>query len=154
MPKLYSSGLTAIERVSILVQRYGNQHTRVMARLKSREHSSVTQRERRQEPLRLLLALYVLITLSYQRHVIRAAHNPVNLDDRQVNAVSARIELDLRLGAAFTRFQSLTLRTLGGDLESRTISYGLLFLEFVLSSRSSTLIMYRIVSIPHSWFRC
>lgn len=125
-----------------------------MARLKSREHSSVTQRERRQEPLRLLLALYVLITLSYQRHVIRAAHNPVNLDDRQVNAVSARIELDLRLGAAFTRFQSLTLRTLGGDLESRTISYGLLFLKFVLSSRSSTLIMYRIVSIPHSWFRC
>ena len=57
-------------------------------------------------------------------HVIRAAQNPVNLDDRQVNAVAARIELDLRLGAAFTRFQTLSLKTMGGDLEDRTISYG------------------------------
>ena len=154
MLKPCSSGLTAIERVSILVQRYGNQPTRVMAPLKSRGRSSVTQRERTREPLRLLSGLYVLIILSYQRHVIRAAHNPINLDERQVNAVSARIELDLRLGAAFTRFQTLTLKTLGGDLEDRVISYGLPFLIFVPSSRSSMLIIYRIVSISHPWFRC
>ncbi|MCJ1374265.1 DNA topoisomerase [Loxospora ochrophaea] len=57
-------------------------------------------------------------------HVIRAALNPINLDDRQVNAVAGRIELDLRLGAAFTRFQTLSLRTMGGDLVDRVISYG------------------------------
>ena len=86
--------------------------------------------------------------------MIRAAHNPINLDDRQVNAVSARIELDLRLGAAFTRFQTLTLKTLGGGLEDRVISYGQLFLQFVPCSRSSMLILYRIMSISHPWFRC
>ncbi len=57
-------------------------------------------------------------------HVVRAAQNPINLDERQVNAVAARIELDLRLGASFTRFQTLTLKTMGGDLEDRVISYG------------------------------
>ena len=86
--------------------------------------------------------------------MIRAAHNPINLDDRQVNAVSARIELDLRLGAAFTRFQTLTLKTLGGDLEDRIISYGQLFLQFVPRLRLSMLIMYRIMSISYPWFRC
>ncbi|MCJ1256443.1 DNA topoisomerase [Lignoscripta atroalba] len=57
-------------------------------------------------------------------HILGAAHNPINLDDRQVNAVAARIELDLRLGASFTRFQTLTLQTMGGDLAERIISYG------------------------------
>ncbi|KAL8932501.1 MAG: hypothetical protein Q9211_006278 [Gyalolechia sp. 1 TL-2023] len=58
-------------------------------------------------------------------HVLHAAQRPVPLDDRQVSAVAARIELDLRLGVVFTRFQTLTLRTLGGDLANdRVISYG------------------------------
>ena len=57
-------------------------------------------------------------------HVIRAAQNPINLDDRQVNAVAARIEIDLRLGAAFTRFQTLTLQTMGQEFQDRTVSYG------------------------------
>ncbi|KAL6713422.1 DNA topoisomerase [Lecanora helva] len=57
-------------------------------------------------------------------HVIRAAQNPINLDERQVNAVAARIEMDLRLGAAFTRFQTLTLQTMGEEFQDRTISYG------------------------------
>ncbi|KAL8928129.1 MAG: hypothetical protein Q9172_001039 [Xanthocarpia lactea] len=58
-------------------------------------------------------------------HVLRAAQNPVPLDDRQVNAVAARIELDLRLGAVFTRFTTLTLQALGGELaDQRVISYG------------------------------
>ena len=57
-------------------------------------------------------------------HVIRAAQNPINLDERQVNAVAARIEIDLRLGAAFTRFQTLTLQTMGEEFQDRMISYG------------------------------
>ncbi|MCJ1429539.1 DNA topoisomerase, partial [Sticta canariensis] len=57
-------------------------------------------------------------------HVIRAAQNPILLDERQVNAVGARIEVDLRLGAVFTRFQTLTLQLMGGDLEDRVVSYG------------------------------
>lgn len=59
------------------------------------------------------------------RHVVRAAQNAINLDDRQANAVAARIELDLRTGAAFTRLNTLTLQTMGGDLSDRIISYGL-----------------------------
>lgn len=58
-------------------------------------------------------------------HVIRAAQNPINLDERQANAVGARIEVDLRLGAIFTRFQTLTLQQMGGDLAERVVSYGL-----------------------------
>lgn len=57
-------------------------------------------------------------------HVIRAAQNPVNLDERQANAVAARIEIDLRLGAAFTRFQTLCLQNMGEELQDRIISYG------------------------------
>ena len=58
-------------------------------------------------------------------HVIRAAQNPINLDDGQVNAVAARIEVDLRLGAAFTRFTTLALQKMGdGRLAEKVISYG------------------------------
>ena len=56
--------------------------------------------------------------------MIRAAQNPINLDERQVNAVAARIELDLRIGLAFTRFTTLTLQVLGGDVRERVLSYG------------------------------
>ena len=59
------------------------------------------------------------------RHVMRAALNPVNLDEYQVNAVAARIELDLRLGASFTRFQTLTLQAMNAMLfQGRVVSYG------------------------------
>lgn len=61
-----------------------------------------------------------------QSHIIRAAQSPVLLDEGQVNAVGARIEIDLRLGAVFTRFQTLALQMMGGDLSDRIISYGLL----------------------------
>ena len=66
-----------------------------------------------------------LVTNFYRdRHVIRAAQNPINLDERQVNAVAARVELDLRIGYAFSRFSTLSLQTMGGDLSNKTISYG------------------------------
>ena len=57
-------------------------------------------------------------------HVISAAQRPIDLDERQANAVAARIEIDLRLGAIFTRFTTLSLQTLGGDLADKLISYG------------------------------
>ena len=56
--------------------------------------------------------------------MVRAAQNAINLDERQVNAVAARIELDLRIGYAFTRFSTLTLQAMGGDLSEKVISYG------------------------------
>ncbi|OJD19705.1 hypothetical protein AJ78_00328 [Emergomyces pasteurianus Ep9510] len=57
-------------------------------------------------------------------HILQAATNPIELDDCQANAVAARIELDLRIGAAFTRLQTLQLKSLGGVLDDRVISYG------------------------------
>jgi DNA topoisomerase-3 len=57
-------------------------------------------------------------------HVFQAANNPVDLDIRQANAVAARIELDLRIGASFTRLQTLQLQPVSETLSDRTISYG------------------------------
>ncbi|PHH80207.1 hypothetical protein CDD82_1920 [Ophiocordyceps australis] len=57
-------------------------------------------------------------------HVLNAATRLADLDAKQVNAVSARIELDLRIGYAFTRFLSNSLRPLGGPLKELMLSYG------------------------------
>jgi DNA topoisomerase-3 len=63
-------------------------------------------------------------------HVIHAAQHPIDLDDRQANAVAARIELDLRIGAAFTRLQTLQLQNLGEALHDRILSYGIMTQQF------------------------
>ncbi|KAI1808598.1 prokaryotic type I DNA topoisomerase [Daldinia bambusicola] len=57
-------------------------------------------------------------------HILNAARNLIDLDHRQVNAVSSRIELDLRIGYAFTRFLTTNLRTLGGPFKELVLSYG------------------------------
>ncbi|KAK5100556.1 DNA topoisomerase [Lithohypha guttulata] len=59
-----------------------------------------------------------------KNHVVQAARNPIDLDEHQANAVAARIELDLRIGAAFTRFQTLSLQNLSEKLENQLLSYG------------------------------
>lgn len=56
-------------------------------------------------------------------HILSAARRPVDIDERQAQAVAARIELDLRIGAAFTRLQTLKLKTVRG-LDGRVLSYG------------------------------
>ncbi|THC91313.1 hypothetical protein EYZ11_009237 [Aspergillus tanneri] len=62
--------------------------------------------------------------LNERAHVLSAARALIDLDDLQVNAVAARIELDLRIGAAFTRLQCLQLKPLSETLSDTVISYG------------------------------
>ncbi|KAL0074035.1 DNA topoisomerase [Phycomyces blakesleeanus] len=52
----------------------------------------------------------------------RAAQNPARIDQRQVDAVNVRSELDLRIGAAFTRIQTMRLRHMVGD--RKVLSFG------------------------------
>ena len=61
-----------------------------------------------------------------RQHVIQAARNPVPLDELQAQAVAARIELDLRIGASFTRLQTLTFRDMiqAVDPTIKALSYG------------------------------
>lgn len=42
----------------------------------------------------------------------------------QVHSVEARIALDLRIGAAFTRLQTLALQNRFGVLKENVVSYG------------------------------
>ena len=42
----------------------------------------------------------------------------------QVHSVEARIALDLRIGAAFTRLQTLALQNKFGVLKENVVSYG------------------------------
>ncbi|KAJ3569230.1 hypothetical protein NPX13_g6151 [Xylaria arbuscula] len=57
-------------------------------------------------------------------HIINASKNLISLDHRQVNAVASRIELDLRIGYAFTRFLTTNLKSLGGPFQNLLLSYG------------------------------
>jgi DNA topoisomerase IA len=83
------------------------------------------------------LARFFLVTnVCDPRQIHRAAQHPVDLDMAQAHAVEARILLDLRIGAAFTRMQTLTLQTrLAQFRENReVVSYGSFITElFVLS---------------------
>lgn len=65
-----------------------------------------------------------MLTRMY-RQIRNALHNPVDLDMRQANAVAARIDLDLRLGAAMTRLQTLRLQaSFPEGLAEKVVSYG------------------------------
>jgi DNA topoisomerase-3 len=58
------------------------------------------------------------------RQIHNACRNANDLDMRQAMAVEARIALDLRIGAAFTRFATMNLQARIPELSEQTISYG------------------------------
>ncbi|KAM5534558.1 hypothetical protein V8D89_011762 [Ganoderma adspersum] len=58
------------------------------------------------------------------QQIHNAAQHPVELDMRQSSAVEARILLDLRIGSAFTRMQTLNLQRRYEALKKEVISYG------------------------------
>ncbi|KAJ1797544.1 DNA topoisomerase 3-alpha, partial [Coemansia sp. RSA 2399] len=53
-----------------------------------------------------------------------AMQNPRDLDMRQIDAVEARTELDLRIGSALTRYQTLRLCSRFASLSEKLLSYG------------------------------
>ena len=59
------------------------------------------------------------------RQIHQACRQANDLDQRQADAVSARIDLDLRAGAAFTRLMTTTLQNRVADLSDQVISYGM-----------------------------
>ncbi|KAL3895781.1 MAG: hypothetical protein SGCHY_004491 [Lobulomycetales sp.] len=50
--------------------------------------------------------------------------HPVDLDWNQARAVAARIELDLRIGASFTRLQTLKMQNSHAMLDKKVLSFG------------------------------
>lgn len=60
------------------------------------------------------------------RQIHHAAQHPVELDRAQADAVEARIILDLKVGAAFTRMQTQILQARFGQLAEgkNVVSYG------------------------------
>lgn len=63
------------------------------------------------------------------RQIHHAAQHPVNLDQAQADAVEARTVLDLKIGAAFTRMQTMVLQQRIAKIrdEKSVLSYGKLF---------------------------
>ena len=112
-----SFGRIVTEKASILARRSESRPARRILGFRSNEPGSATPRNG--ESLSLSPGCR-----SWESHVIQAAQSPIELDDLQATAVATRIELDLRIGAAFTRLQCLQLKPLGAPINEMTISYG------------------------------
>jgi hypothetical protein len=121
MPMLYAYGQIAIEKASISVTRYVRPRGKGTAHSISRGPDLVISRERESS----YIELSILPLLIHPRHIINASKNLIALDIRQVNAVASRIELDLRIGYAFTRFLTTSLRSLGEPFPNLLLSYGM-----------------------------
>ncbi len=72
-----------------------------------------------------LFALFLFTEIHSQIH--HAAQHPVQLDQAQSDAVDARTLLDLRIGAAFSRMQTLSIQRTVAELGESLISYGRAF---------------------------
>ena len=74
------------------------------------------------------MSLYFLDIYAYMRfrQIHNAAQHPIALDERQADAVEARIVLDLKVGAAFTRHQTMSLQSRIQELavDKSVLSYG------------------------------
>eukprot|EP01134_Creolimax_fragrantissima_P003790 CFRG3790T1 len=71
--------------------------------------------------LRVLRARFSAVT---RAELVKACNTLKNVDQHESDAVDARSELDLRVGAAFTRMQTLCLQPRFPELESQVVSYG------------------------------
>ncbi|OOF95971.1 hypothetical protein ASPCADRAFT_146455 [Aspergillus carbonarius ITEM 5010] len=88
------------------------------------EHIGTEIRKQAKEGNARILVKRARFSNTEKAHVLNAARTLIELDDLQANAVAARIELDLRIGAAFTRLQTLQLKPLSAALQDTIISYG------------------------------
>ncbi|PWY73845.1 DNA topoisomerase III [Aspergillus sclerotioniger CBS 115572] len=88
------------------------------------EHIGTEIRKQAKEGNARILVKRARFSNTEKAHVLNAARTLIELDDLQANAVAARIELDLRIGAAFTRLQTLQLKPLSAALQETIISYG------------------------------
>ncbi|KAL2810407.1 DNA topoisomerase [Aspergillus granulosus] len=88
------------------------------------EHIGTEVRNQAKEGNRNIVVKRAVFNNTERAHILNAARRLGELDVRQANAVAARIELDLRIGAAFTRLLSLQLKPLHPSLDDKTLSYG------------------------------
>lgn len=144
MPEFSSYGLIVTAKGSISAMKLESRQSKATRQSMSREQNLATLNERKKS------TSFLQCILTFLRHVINAAKHPINLDSRQVDAVAARIELDLRIGYAFTRFQTLSLQTLGGPLAEAKLSYGRPSLQFHCE-RPSSHGYNRLMPVSHSW---
>ncbi|GAB1191314.1 hypothetical protein APSETT444_000486 [Aspergillus pseudonomiae] len=88
------------------------------------EHIGTEVRKQAKEGNARIIVKRARFSNTEKAHVLNAARSLIELDDLQANAVAARIELDLRIGAAFTRLQTLQLKHMSEALSEKIISYG------------------------------
>ncbi|KAE8410864.1 DNA topoisomerase, partial [Aspergillus pseudocaelatus] len=88
------------------------------------EHIGTEVRKQAKEGNARIVVKRAKFSNTEKAHVLNAARSLIELDDLQANAVAARIELDLRIGAAFTRLQTLQLKHMSEALSEKIISYG------------------------------
>jgi hypothetical protein len=144
VPKHCSYGPIVIERASTSVLRCGMLPSKAILDSKSSVRGSAIRSERGYKPVPSNLLL-----IGRYRHVRNAALNPVDLDERQVQAVATRIELDLRIGVVLTRFQTLNVRRLSPALAEKMISYGMYPRAFC---NQFTYERDRLLSVSHTRF--
>lgn len=86
--------------------------------------------------------------------IVHAINNLVPLDMKLADAVRARSELDLRVGSAFTRFQTLRFQNAFPELQEKIISYGTSHSYFILievTLISNECSNFRILPISNAW---
>ena len=90
------------------------------------------------------------------RQIHHAAQHPVELDRAQAAAVEARITLDLKVGAAFTRMQTQILQNRLGQLADgkHVVSYGKFFQSLQADfAQLNAKLTTRSLPISYPWFR-
>ncbi|KAK7053262.1 DNA topoisomerase [Paramarasmius palmivorus] len=88
------------------------------------EIAAVARRARRQ-----IVVKRARFNAIVSQQIHHAAQNPVNLDNRLVDAVESRILIDLKIGAAFTRYQTMRIKERLG-LNENLFSYGFVVARF------------------------